>query len=366
MYEARPRRRPITAPTIPPCDRPRDPRRRCGTLRARTCAAVVGLSLSSASIVRAEPPSAEAALVVLPVAVDGELDGHWRRTLDERLYEGIVRSGLPTRSALEIEQALDGVVSACASAACFRELGTTLGASHLVAFDLTVSERDYDARIRVVDTTTGTVLAVNEQRCEMCGIEEVGSMVADQGASLAAKMETLLGSVPTLVIESEPRGATVWLDETVIGKTPIRTPVGMGVHELHLQKRGYEPRKATIRATQGVEEVLSFDLDASMARLLHMRAWGWTTLGLGLGTVVAGGVLLGIHERPYRAMCSGDDVDANGRCRFRYATVMPGALVTVLGAGLLSLGTALLVSARKAKARRDETPTARVRARVRF
>jgi hypothetical protein len=131
----------------------------------------------------------------------------------------------------------------------------------------------------------------------------------------------------------------------------VTYPTEPGYHDIHLERRGYEPRAASLRVTPGVEETVKFDLNTSMQRTLQMRAWGWTALGVGFATAVAGAVLIAIDERPYKKQCSGANIDALDRCRFQYNTLAGGALAATAGVGLIATGVILLVISAKAKAK---------------
>ena len=73
----------------------------------------------------------------------------------------------------------------------------------------------------------------------------------------------------------------------------------------------------------------------------------WSAFGAGGVSLLTGFVLLGIDENPYRKDCSGDNVDANGACKFRYNTLGAGIGMTVTGVALVAAGTTLLVMDKK-------------------
>jgi hypothetical protein len=51
---------------------------------------------------------------------------------------------------------------------------------------------------------------------------------------------------PLLLVESEPIGAVVALDEIDVGSTPVQVPIPPGPHRLRLQKTGYHPRAGAL------------------------------------------------------------------------------------------------------------------------
>ncbi len=52
-----------------------------------------------------------------------------------------------------------------------------------------------------------------------------------------------------------------------------------------------------------------------------------------------GAALLALDNSPYKDDCDGDNRDFEGRCRYRYNTLLPGALLT--GVGIASIITGI-------------------------
>jgi hypothetical protein len=325
-------------------------------------AAALACGLPRVSV--AAPESSKAAetatrrVALLPMSISGELEGHRRVALEEQLYEGFSRSNVEIVSSGDVASAAPGA-SECRSPDCFQRVASALKVDYLVAFEVEVDDRDFITKISVIDGESGELLLTEKETCEMCGVAEVGEVIAAGAAALTEKVDSLLTGPPVLVVETLPPGATVWIDGTRVGTTPLRKEVEPGIHRVQVARKGFEPRRVALNATRGVEETLEFELESTADRQQYMRAWGWTLFALGGAGAVVGGALLGIDERPYRQRCTGADVDAVGRCRFRYDTIAGGSAAVTLGAAAIAVGIGLLVASRK------KAPRARNGARVR-
>ena len=69
---------------------------------------------------------------------------------------------------------------------------------------------------------------------------------------------------------------------------------------------------------------------------------GGSLLGVGVASVVAGSVLVGIHARPITGDCADDNVDGDGDCRFLHDTRTGGAVALAVGGVALVTGAVLV------------------------
>lgn len=324
------------------------------TAAARTLSVAMATTMLAAPVVQAAPAEDDEASVmgILPTSYDGELERHWRVKLEESLYAGLSRADHELLSSQAVEAADAGAAS-CASPSCFAGVAQATGADHLVASKVSIRDRDFDIRLQLIDGSSGEVVATADGVCEMCGVDEAATAISDQAAALSAKLDAMGAGGAQLLVQSTPSGAMVFLDGASIGQTPLERELEPGTHMLRLQTEGYEPREVEVESVAGVDEKLSFHLQPiPNKRRLHARAWGWTTFAVGLGLVAGGGTLLGIDERPYRAQCSGPNMDFTGKCRFRYDTLTAGAVLTAAGGAVLALSIWLLVESRDRKGKR--------------
>lgn len=168
------------------------------------------------------------------------------------------------------------------------------GATRTVRAEIVARDRDLDLSLSLVDRDGTTVVAKVEEHCDMCGTVEAGDAIASLGMALSRRAELALQAT------------------TVAPPPKVDTPIDV------------EPKK-----------------------VVHRRpvrwAIGWAGLAGGIVASTTGVALLAIHGKPIHRKCTGGNVDADGTCRFVHSTLVPGAVVTTLGVGLLSTGIALLV-----------------------
>lgn len=85
------------------------------------------------------------------------------------------------------------------------------------------------------------------------------------------------GCVRRLVtITSEPAGATVWLNDRELGRTPVEAEFTYyGTYDVRLELDGYEPLSTSAEATPPIWDNLGPDLVAEVvpARLESRNAW---------------------------------------------------------------------------------------------
>lgn len=162
-----------------------------------------------------------------------------------------------------------------------------------------------------------------------------------------------------LVVQSAPSGAAVSIDGEPVGKTPLTHPIEPGRHELRVELSGHRPqiREVVLAPDKREEIAINFRRAGQTATIL-----GGVSLGGGLAAIGAGIALLVIDGREDTSDCSGDNVDADGDCKYEFTTLGGGIAATVTGAVLAGVGVALLVigkrRAKKSRARARIRPTA--------
>lgn len=236
-----------------------------------------------------------------------------------------------------------GVQESCGEPACMKAIAGRAQASHVARSRVSATGTDYGFVLELVEVETGRVVQTLEGSCEICTYEEA----ADAVAEAARRFE--LEAAPTrvsLVVRSNPEGATVHIDGTAAGSTPFRGELESGEHEITLDKNGYESVGRRVRAETDPMEV-QFDLFRSRYRPGPPGYAGWAVAAAGLATLVGGVVLIGINEREVKSNCSGQHVDTAGNCEFRYDTLAGGVTMTVLGAVGMGVGAGLVLWDRK-------------------
>jgi hypothetical protein len=235
-------------------------------------------------------------------------------------------------------------------AKCIRSVGSKTSASHVVRAKVEVVDRDYAVEVELLDTKTGDSLASNGESCEICGIVDVGAIVSTAAATLRTKLDALAQGPSTLSVVSDPTGAEVLIDGEVYGVTPLERPVVPGKRVLRISKEGYIAIEREVTFVDGVQESLSFEMDKVPSRL-PSRPWGWVSLGVGIGSVIAAVTFAALRDRPYKlgGACEGDGVDQDGNCERLWNTEYHVLGFALAGAALTTLGVAILLNSRSSK-----------------
>ena len=115
---------------------------------------------------------------------------------------------------------------------------------------------------------------------------------------------------------------------------------------------GHEPRTREVTGVRGVTERWSVTLptiapakvDAAPVRKREpLWPTGWALTGVGVSALAVGIAFLAIDDQPYRSRCSGDDYDpAQDLCRYRWRSLVHGAVLTGIGGAVAVAGVTLV------------------------
>ncbi len=227
---------------------------------------------------------------------------------------------------------------------CLRRLRTDLGADFVLRATVTLVDRDHVVRLELVDNHTRTAVAHREATCELCGLDELRTFVADQVSRLAGVVDDVVHPPPRLHLESFPAGALVYLDGRLSGMTPFDEPVPEGAHVVRLTHEGHITEELPLTSSRGVDKRMHVNLRRT-PETAKARRGGFALLFTGLAAAMAGVTLLGLDGQPVRGRCTGVDVDLAGHCRYRYDTDLGGATLLAASAALAVGGVFLLVPA---------------------
>jgi len=283
-----------------------------------------------------------AKVVVLPISAHGELTPHGREDLLNRLVIGLERGNFSVVRAVTLDPPM---TTSCVDRPCRQTLARRTASSYLVQTNVNAHARRYEIHLEVVDGRSGEVIVQSRETCELCGLAEVGEILQHHGAALRARIDAFALDPPVLRIETRPRGAWIKLNGRAIGRSPLEHVTIPGEHELEATHPGYVSQKRRLRLVAGVTETVALWLQP-MPRVnhdIHLERLGWAALAIGSLAVATGITLLVLDDRPIRTICSGNDVDADGDCRYRYDTKIAGAIVLVTGAALTATGTGLTI-----------------------
>ena len=240
----------------------------------------------------------------------------------------------------------------CHALECAVNLADRQSIPLLVLARVVARERSYDLSLALHEVSTKRVLATSNETCDLCGLEEVKELISTRTFVLRDKIEALVTQSANLTISSSPTGAYVYIDGEAFGPTPRQVLVGAGEHRVEVRSDGFYPASRMVRTLRGMREIVHIEQQHLDRRrrpgqaAISPRGWAWLAMGTGVAVTAAGGVLLGIHHRPYRNDCTGDNIDATGRCRFRYNTQAAGTAMLIAGGALLVTSAVVFVMTR--------------------
>jgi hypothetical protein len=293
--------------------------------------------------------NSERKIAVLPLKVEGSADETTRRAWTEGLRRGIGRGDFAVAEQKAVEGAAD---AACDRKSCWDKLRGATQATHMVRTQVTIKNRDYALKLELVDAETGAVIVGTEDRCEICGVEEVANLLDSQGAALQTRLAAMGKGPPVLVVDTRPSGALVFIDDEVVGTTPLERPVLEGTHRVRISLSGYVAEERELTLVPGVREPVSIDLQRTPGSPKR-RALGAAGVAGGLALLGGGLALVAIDDREYKGSCSGGNMDAGGDCKWLFNTAVGGTVAAVAGAVLTTLGVVALVRNRNVKPARQ-------------
>lgn len=308
-------------------------------------------------------PASREVVVVLPIAAGPGFGERVARTLDERAAEGLRRGDFTVVAGDEVRARVPA--GACA-AECLRAVAEATGARYLVRAEIEVAGRDYEVELTLLRADTGAPVVTSTGTCEICGHAELADRVADLAGELRRKLGSAVEPPPRLRVLTLPHGSEVQIDGVVVGVTPLDLTVAAGAHEVIVARPGFVAHRRTIDLDDGATGTIAAEL-VPVAPVVapvvapgpaprRLAPPGWATLAVGLGAAAAGVALLAIDERPIRSDCAGENVDAEGDCKYRHNTLVGGVVLTVAGVAAVVVGAALVAIDR----RRGQRAQARV------
>lgn len=313
-------------------------------MRPPVCSFVLALSLTLAgapaghAAQSAIPMSSDTQrLAVLPLRVDGQVDEGTRARWAASLRDGLGRGAAELVDDAAVAPLVDG---SCEKQSCYDKVREGSGATHIVRATVVNKNRDYLLKIDLIDAKSGTVVSL-EDRCEICGSEEVGKSLDSQGALLQTRLAAQGKGPAVLFLETAPSGAIVFIDGEAVGTTPLERPVLEGTHKLRISLNGYVAEERELTFVNGVREDLKLPLQRVPGNP-RTRALGAAGLATGVVGLVAGVVLVALDDKEYKANCEGENKDFMNRCRYVYATAPLGAVLIGAGAILGTLGAVAL------------------------
>jgi TolB-like protein len=314
-------------------------------LRVPHCAAVLAASLACSVLL--SPGVARAAhrrVAVLRLVFQEDMPDNNKNFLRERLIGGLAAAEFQVFAGMTVEQLLKqgSRLEACKEPSCYREIAQRLGVEYLVTGAVQVDKKNYDVVIDLISGRDGKGIGQSRERCELCGIKEVGTQMDRQVLSLRGKAEEAAATAPgRFSIESRPQGAEVTIDGKAAGVTPLSVDVSSGTHQMTVKANGFQVSERNIFVDSGMNGYLAVDLAPSGTMAAVIGGWRpsrVTAVALalvGVAAVGAGVVTHYFHDSVVRC----DDPRPNGcAVEIRRQTALEAGILYGAGGLLLASG----------------------------
>ena len=193
--------------------------------------------------------------LVLPIVYEQPVDEE-----TQLLFASSLRDGVASHERVE-PRSEDVTAPACADdTGCLAELAQSREAAFVVRAQVVIEARNYRFSLELFDGATGSLVARDEQTCDICGLDEAAQLLRDQSARLSKQIDARLDAVTLVRVDAQPAGAVVRLDGQAIGTAPLSHAIEAGKHTITVEAKGHQTMSRTFEVTHGVEETLAFDL----------------------------------------------------------------------------------------------------------
>jgi hypothetical protein len=321
---------------------------------SRILAPMVAASLWLAGVpvvaATAAPGTSDVKVAILPLSVEGEISASDRSDLTNALVTGFQRGDFEVL-APDRTDSMSPEAAGCMNAGCVKAVAKATGSRFIARPLVKVNDRDYAISVELLDGESGQRIAVSNDSCEICGVIDASGLLDSAAASLGLKLAAMAKGPATLVMTTEPDGASIYLDGKLLGTAPLDRPITPGKHTLRVVKDGFIPTEREVTFVEGVREELRFALD-KMPSALPGRAVGAASLGVGVVALGGAAFLTWLHDQPYKigGACADPAApnvmtgpDGSDICRELWNTKWGALSAGVAGAALTTLGVLVLI-----------------------
>jgi hypothetical protein len=305
-------------------------------LRLLVCSSVVLFTASAGQAQTASSGSQRVAIAHL--AFEGKIPEGLQDLFAQRLVQGLSAARFEVLRGSDVQQQLSGpnqALATCQNATCYPAMASLLAASYLITAVITESNKTYTMVMEIINGRTGGVLASNRERCETCGAEEAGEKMGLAASALRERLEAVSRAPARFIIRSRPAGASVLVDGSPTGVTPLDAELAGGPHHVQLLLSNHDTLSRSFTVVSGVDETLDLDLVAIPSKFPY-RAAGWGALAGGAALLVTGIVLMTVDSDEIG--CTASDKDINGRCPWVRSTKWWGGALMGVGAVAATTG----------------------------
>lgn len=287
--------------------------------------------------------AATVSVAVVDLHFKGEISPALKDLLSVRLMKGLAATGLELIKDEAVQQVLkSNSIRRCNTPDCWRTVAGKLACRYIVGATVEGEDRLYDLHLWIADGYTGRVAAEVDQRCEICGLNDIADKMELSASALRAKLESLSHAPAPVTILTEPTGATVAIDGDPVGPSPRAIELPPGEHRITVSAEGYIAATRTINAIAGVQDKIEIRL-IPVEKKSYRRPIGWIGVGVGVASLIAGAVLFTIN---------GEEGDCQGEnplrtCAQHRDTSVAAWTMTGIGLGAALGGTYLLCTSKE-------------------
>lgn len=272
-----------------------------------------------------------------------------RQSIEKALLERRM-SPLTRDFALSLAQAPQ-LAGCLLESKCQVELARKVEAESILVLRVRPSPSGLQMRVGYLDLTVGEEASADEHSCSVCSPEQLGGSLVD----LVSRVYESGHGRPraTLIIQADPIGSEVLLDNKPAGSTPFHRMVFSGRHQLTVRKEGYvaESRDVILRDNEqrSVDLVLTQPepAPAPLVPVYETRRMPRPTWRIALGSVlIAGGALamgFGVGARIVDGQCVQPAATQGAECKNTFNT--QGLSATLFGGGFLAVAGGVVLIA---------------------
>ncbi len=198
------------------------------------------------------------ALIHLEISGDGPPE--LRQQLQKNIREALAAEGL---KVTDLDQTLKILLEVpeligCSSTACLERIFELIPAYRFVRVVVTASGATYEIHLELLSALEDeSVVNTVDESCEVCTISDLNAMAADAARKLLHPDDNQVVSV---MIASDPPGASVLIDGVEVGVSPLETELKIGSHTVSATLDGHTGSEKMIDVLPDDSEQQRFEL----------------------------------------------------------------------------------------------------------
>jgi hypothetical protein len=267
---------------------------------------LLALAIAVASLPGGAASADSSPIAVLAVEISGDAAPELRPRVAEGIAAGLTEAGRGVVALSDVMRELAEApeLMGCTSTACLERIAERVGASEFLRARLRAEGVTYTIELELLssrDAEDGRAVGL-EADCTVCTMTELFDWVSATTAELLLPQRTAGASI---VIQTDPPGATVEVDGRSIGPAPAEAMLPVGHHDITARLDGHSQAATTIRVHEGdpgphvVNLVLLPDAVRSEATAgARYSPWKWMAAGGAAAGVLTSVAFFATHGNP--------------------------------------------------------------------